>query len=144
MPRSVNLRTGVHRGASGQSPQEHRCAASQHAGMLPLSGAISLGVASSPGKFIWNGEPVFGTRLSCIGNETMSHVAQHIADALWAKLLSSMSVSTAPQQAHLDESKKCKPFGEIAGATAHKCHGALAHDWVNHILQLQSGSTCQA
>ncbi len=58
--------TGVHRGASGQSPQEQRCAASQQVGMLLFSGAMPLGVLSSPGKSIWKGDPVLGKRLSCM------------------------------------------------------------------------------
>lgn len=57
--------TVVHCGASGQSPQEQRCAESQQAGMLLFIGAMPFGVLSSPGKSIWKGDPVLGKRLSC-------------------------------------------------------------------------------
>jgi hypothetical protein len=35
--------------------------------MLPFSGAMPDGVSSASGKFIWKGDPVLGTRLSCGG-----------------------------------------------------------------------------
>lgn len=38
----------MQRGAAGQSPQEHRSAASQHGGKVLFRGFISFGVASSP------------------------------------------------------------------------------------------------
>ena len=56
--------TGAHCGPSGQSPQEHFSAESQHAVTLSFAAAIPLGVAPSPGKFIWKGDPAGGTRLS--------------------------------------------------------------------------------
>lgn len=57
-------RTGSQLGASGQSPQLQRSAESQQAGRLSFAASMLRGVAASPGKFIWNGDPAFGNRLS--------------------------------------------------------------------------------
>ena len=79
--------TGRQRGASGQSPQEQRCAESQQVGMLPFSGAMLNGVSSSAGKFIWKVDPVFGTRLSCGGMYPEVHTEPQTAPVLTPTLL---------------------------------------------------------
>lgn len=65
--------TGTHAGASGQSPQEHLKAASQHAGMVSFITVIPAGVFCSPGKSIWYGAPMRVGCLSLISPRKSNH-----------------------------------------------------------------------
>ena len=65
--------TGTQAGASGQSPQEHLKAASQHAGMVSFITAIPAGVLCSPGKSIWYGAPMRVGCLSLMSPRKLNH-----------------------------------------------------------------------
>lgn len=65
--------TGIHVGASGQSPQEHLKAESQHTGMLSFIAAMLAGVFCSPGKSIWKGAPMRVGCLSLISPRKSNH-----------------------------------------------------------------------
>jgi len=118
-------RTGAHCGPSGQSPQEQRSAASQHAGSAPASAAMPAG-AGAAGKSIWKGEPAGGLRASLIVPRKSSQA--------WP--------SRAPPPTYViarsfmtGYTTSCAGRGLGAERDVKLVHGALVHDGAHHVLR---------